>query len=60
MDVACGAYVDTGIYRNLNGRGPIVTVSAQGVAYPSLFGRLGVIDPEIRMTARSSAAVTGL
>ena len=60
VDVACGAYVATGIYRNLNGPGPIVTVRAHGVAYPSLFGRLGVIDPEIEMTARSSAAVTGL
>jgi Flp pilus assembly protein TadG len=60
VEVACGAYVATGIYRNLGGPGPIVTVSAQGVAYPSLFGRLGVIDPELLMSARSSAAVTGL
>ena len=60
VSVACGAFVSTGIYRNLNGPGPIVTVSAQGVSYPSLFGRLGVIDPDIRMTAQSSAAVTGL
>lgn len=60
VEVACGAYVATGIYRNLGGPGPIVTVQAHGVTYPSLFGQLGVIDPQLQMSARSSAAVTGL
>ena len=60
VSVDCGAFVDTGIYSDLGSAGPIVTVEAEGVAYPSLFGRLGVIDPEITMTAKSSAAVTGL
>lgn len=60
VDIACGAFVDTGIYDDLDSAGPIVTVRAHSVAYPSLFGRLGVIDPTITMTARSSAAVIGL
>lgn len=60
VDVDCNSFVDTGIYTDLGEAGPIVTVEAQGVAYPSLFGRLGVIDPSITMTAKSSAAVTGL
>ncbi len=60
VEVACAAFVDTGIYDDLDTAGPIVTVRAHSVAYPSLFGRLGVIDPTITMTARSSAAVIGL
>ncbi|WAT16710.1 pilus assembly protein [Aurantiacibacter sp. MUD11] len=60
VQVDCAAFVDTGIYSDLDTAGPIVTVEAHGVGYPSLFGRVGVIDPGITMTARSSAAVTGL
>lgn len=60
VHVDCGAFVDTGIYEDLGMAAPIVTVEATGVAYPSLFGRLGVIEPSITMTAKSSAAVTGL
>ena len=60
VEVACAAFVNTGIYRDLDTAGPIVTVRAHSVSYPSLFGRLGVIDPTITMTARSSAPVIGL
>ena len=58
--VDCAAFVDSGIYSDLDTAGPIVAVEAQGVGYPSLFGRVGVIDPGITMTARSSAAVIGI
>ncbi|GAA0273345.1 hypothetical protein GCM10009127_12240 [Alteraurantiacibacter aestuarii] len=60
VEVACAAFVDTGIYHDLDTAGPIVTVAARSVAYPSLFGELGVLDPDLTMTARSSSAVTGL
>lgn len=60
VDIACAAFVDTGIYHDLDTAGPIVTVRAHSVAYPSLFGGLGVFDPTITMTARSSAPVIGL
>jgi hypothetical protein len=60
VEVACGAFVDTGIYDDLDSAAPIVTVRAHSVAYPSLFGRMGAIDPDITMTARSSTPVIGL
>lgn len=60
VTIACEGFVDTGIYEDLGKAGPLVTVEAVGVPYPSLFGTLGVIDPDITMTAHSSAAVTGL
>jgi Flp pilus assembly protein TadG len=58
--ISCQAFVDTGIYNNLGGAGPVVTVTANGVRYPSLFRQLGLIDPTILMRARSSAAVVGI
>lgn len=60
VSVACAAFVDTGIYADLGSAAPVITVSATGVPYPSLFGGLGIFDPGIRMNARSSAAVIGL
>lgn len=60
VSVACRGFVDTGIYSAHGGAGPVVTVSANQVPYPSLFGRLSIIDPGITMRARSSAAVIGL
>lgn len=60
VTVDCGAFVDTGIYSDLGSAGPIVTVRAEDVHYPSLLGTLGVIDPNLTMAAKSSAAVTGL
>lgn len=59
VNFECNAFVDTGVYRELDERGPLVTVSAN-VAYPSLFGMFGVLGPQLRMTAQSSAAVIGL
>lgn len=59
VDVECNAFVDTGIYRELDERGPLVTVSAT-VPYPSLFGLFGILGPQYRMTAQSRAAVIGL
>lgn len=58
--VACQAYVNTGIYSNLDGAGPIVTVSAQNVAYPSLFERLGNIQRTVSLNAKASTAVIGI
>lgn len=58
---ACDAFVSTGIYSDLDAAaGPIVTVTASGVAYPSLFERLGILDSSIAMSATSHAAVIGL
>lgn len=60
----CNAFVSTGIYTDLGDTagpaGPIVTVAATNVPYPSLFQRLGYLDGSIRLSAKSNAAVTGL
>lgn len=57
----CGAFVETGIYSDLHGeKAPLVSVQAKDVPYSSLFGVLGVIDPDIKLNARSNAAVIGL
>lgn len=40
--------------------GPVVTVSATGVSYPSLFNSLGILNRSIRLSAKSSAAVIGI
>lgn len=58
--VSCESYVDTGIYTDLNGAGPIVTVRAANVAYPYLFGLLGGIGGSISLNAQSSTAVIGI
>ncbi len=58
--ISCGSFVDTGIYTDLGGRGPLVTVSAGSVVYPSIFEGLGFIDTSVNLTARSSAAVVGI
>jgi Flp pilus assembly protein TadG len=60
VDVACQAFVSTGIYSNLGGAGPIVTVSAKNVAYPSLFKRLGNMPGTISLNAKASGAVIGI
>lgn len=60
VSVVCGAFVDTGIYQELGEAGPVVTVAARNVPYPSLFGGLGLFDPGIRMGARASTPVIGL
>ena len=60
VSITCEGFVDTGIYTELGEAGPVAVVAAQGVPYPSLFGRLGLFDPGFHMNARSSAPVIGL
>lgn len=60
VTVSCEAFVDTGIYTDYGASGPMVTVAATGVAYPALFGGLGVLTRNVTLTAKSNAAVIGL
>lgn len=60
VTVTCQGFVDTGIYTDLGGAGPVVTVSSGDVDYPSFFEQLGVIDSSYKMSAKESAPVTGL
>jgi hypothetical protein len=60
VTVSCQAFVNTGIYTDLNGAGPVVTVRAANVAYPSLFKMLGNMPGSIRLNARASTAVIGI
>jgi Flp pilus assembly protein TadG len=60
VTVTCQAFVDTGIYSDLGEAGPVVTVSASGVAYPSLFNGLAGLSRGINLSAKSSAAVIGI
>lgn len=56
----CQQFVATGIYANYGAAGPIVTVSAVNVAYPSFFQSLGIIDTTFRLSASSNAPVIGI
>ncbi|MFM5954918.1 MAG: TadE/TadG family type IV pilus assembly protein [Novosphingobium sp.] len=60
VTVSCQAFVSTGIYSDLNGAGPIVTVSATNVAYPTLFKMLGNLPGSIHLNAKASTAVIGI
>lgn len=60
VNVTCQAFVDTGIYSDLGEAGPVVTVSASGVAYPMLFGGLAWAASGVNLTAKSSAVVIGI
>ena len=60
VTVTCGTFVSTGLYADLGGAGPTVTVLASGVPYPSLFQQLGLIDGNVLLTAESHAAVIGI
>lgn len=60
VTVTCQGYVDTGIYNDLGEAGPMVTVTAIGVNYPSLLEQLGLLDSRIKLVAKSNAAVIGL
>jgi Flp pilus assembly protein TadG len=62
VEVTCQAFVGTGIYTELgtDGPGPVVTVAATNVTYPSLFNALGRITRGVSLNARSSAAVIGI
>ena len=60
VTVTCEGFVGTGIYTDLGNAGPIVTVAATNVAYPSLFHGLGVLKSTINLNAYSNAAVIGI
>lgn len=60
VTVSCQAFVSTGIYTDLNGAGPIVTVKATNVPYPSLFKALGHLPTSINLNAKASTAVIGI
>lgn len=60
VTVSCQAFVDTGLYTDLNRAGPIVTVQALNVAYPSLFQALGNFPSSIHLNAKANSAVIGI
>ncbi|MFM5924732.1 MAG: TadE/TadG family type IV pilus assembly protein [Novosphingobium sp.] len=60
VTVSCQAFVSTGIYSDFNAAGPIVTVRATNVAYPTLFKMLGNMPGTIRLNAKASTAVIGI
>lgn len=68
VKIDCNAFVNTGIYADLgdldeNGTldaGPVVTVQAVNVPYPSLFSGLAGLGTGIKLSAKSSAAVIGI
>jgi hypothetical protein len=68
VTVNCDSFVNTGIYSDLgdndangtNDAGPVVTVAASGVSYPSLFNGLAGLSGGISLSAESNAAVIGI
>jgi Flp pilus assembly protein TadG len=60
VEINCQDFVDTGIYTDLGGAGPVVTVRASGVGYPMLFGGLGFVGSGFTLSASSNAAVIGI
>ena len=60
VTVSCESFVDTGIYTDLNAAGPIVTVSATNVTYPSMFNALGGLSRSVSLNAFAHAAVIGI
>jgi Flp pilus assembly protein TadG len=59
VNVACSATTTGGIYKNQAGGAPVVTVSAS-VPYSSLFGIVGLADPELMLNAEAKATVNGI
>lgn len=65
VEADCAAFAGdgdagTGIYSDLGNGGPIVTIRIASVRYPSMMDAMGLIDTDLRMTARASAPVIGL
>ncbi len=60
VTVSCESFVDTGIYNDLGAAGPIVTVSANNVTYPSMFNALGGLSRSVSLNAFAHAAVIGI
>lgn len=61
----CGQFVTTGFYAAYaadygGAGGPVIAVSATGVAYPSMFNGLGIINPTASLTASSISPGIGL
>ncbi len=59
VTVACSAATNTGIYKDVTGGAPLVTVSAR-VPYIPLFGSLGFATSNLTLNANAQAAVMGL
>lgn len=67
VSVNCDSFVSTGIYGDLDSdgdgtgeAGPVVTVSATGVTYPSLFNLLSALSRSVTLNAKSNAPVIAL
>lgn len=67
VTVNCDSFVDTGIYTALGSdssgtalKGPVVTVSALNVNYPSLLHGLGILNSTVQISASTNAAVIGI
>lgn len=61
LDCDSESFVNTGLYSALGGdNGPIVTVSANEVPYPSFFQSLGIIDSSFTLSASQHAPVIGI
>lgn len=60
ITVTCAsATTYTGIFKDLPGQVPVVTVAAS-VSYPSLFSQIGLRDTSLTLNAQSQAAVMGI
>jgi len=66
VTVTCDAFVKTGIFADMSDgtKGPLITVMAKDVPYPSLFHELGAVELDrtkpLKLGAKASAAVIGL
>ena len=60
VTVNCQSFVATGIYTDLGANGPIVTVAATNVSYPSMLKALGYLNSNIVLNAKSNAPVIGI
>lgn len=68
VTLQCDAFVSTGIYTDLGDNdasgdpdaGPLITVAATGVGYPSLFNALGRMGGGFTLATESNAAVIGI
>ena len=64
VDPNCGEYLSTGFYAayaaDFGAAGPVVSVAATNVAYPSMFNALGIIDPGAELSAHSISPGIGL
>ncbi len=59
ITVACDASVTTGIYHGSTSGAPVVTITTT-LAYPSLFGAIGIDATSLTLNAQSQSAVMGV